>query len=873
MANKNNNSQIVPEDDNSSFVNGNGNFSPPPDDNNPLFAKKKNRKPNDALVQQMNQLLPGVLPQDEGPSIEVSAEKHGTDEDGKPLEPLSDMDVIAILNVRSTRAREFIRDEISIRAMQSIEDYFAQPHGDYQRPDSPGRSHWVDSSVADTVNWLLPPLLDVFCGTDDVVNFTPRSAAQERSAEMTTAMVNHVWKVENCGYEIARTWIHDALWTPAGILKVYWEPDLAPTSDYHRGLTDLQYGLLALAAEAGEIAIIKHKQYENPDFSPLTVLQHGLAMATGQAPAIAPQLQQGAQQGANALQLAQNTQLDPNDPKISEFLHDVVIYKDVDHTKNSRGQVKLQNIPLEEFYFDPLARNVQDSTYCAHARRISISDLRAMGFDADLLDEISNTQFDPEMSPTFLARTQLQGSYAYSYFNNNVDPSMREVIVVESYIKMDYMQTGVAEWRKIIHCGNTILLNEAVDGNPFILLVANPIPHTAFGISPAEQARNAQLNQTQLMRALIDNVSLGANSRMFAVDGEVNLDDLLDSRPGGIVRVKSPESVGVLQTTSGDVSSVTALIEVMDTMKQERTGVQKLTQGSDADIVNETATGYQAMTERSEQRIKLIARHFAETGFKPLALRIQKLLAQYQDEYMQIRVNGQLMEADPMDAANRYDVDVKVGLGTGDKSRELANLQQVLQLQQAALAQSTGMTNLNLVHNTVQKLVKAMGLNPEEYFCAPPAPMPQPPQPQVPPQDQVKLQIAQQSAQAEQQRQERQAQLDAMRIQAQAQSDNQQAQLAHEREMQKLVAQQQIEREKLYLQAAIQREQAALQAMVDPQEEAAMFNETFSSTTRTLNDALTGINLKASGDYDKFLQAVVDAPEPSTPDETGPQGQ
>lgn len=868
--NKNPSRRVVPDDDNSSFIDGNGNFSPPPDDNHPLFNQRKDRLPADDAFDQINQLLPGLLPQDDE-SMDASADMRTANGGGNELEPLSDLEVVGILNVKEERAKRFIQDDISIRAARSNEFYLAQPEGIFRSPESPGRSNYVDSSVADTINWLLPPLVEVFCGTEDVVNFVARSHAQERSAEMTTAMVNHVWRVQNKGYKIARTWMHDALMAPAGVIKVYWEPDLTPKTTHFRGLTDLQYELMALAAEAGEHAIVKHKQYRNPDFDPLTVIQHGIALSSGQAPAIAPQVQQGMQQGANPMQVAQNAQIDPGNPEISQHLHDIVVFEDVNPHSNSRGRVKIENIPLEEFYFDPQARDVEDATYVAHARRITVSDLRAMGFDADVLDNISDITNDPSMTNTFLRRTELQGAYTYSDFTNAVDPSMREVVIVEAYVKMDYLQTGIAEWRKIIRCGNTILLNEAVDGNPFLLLVSNPLPHLAFGVSTAEQAQNAQLNQTQLMRALIDNVNLGANAQMYVVDGQVNMDDALDSRPGGLIRVKEAGAIGVVQSGSGDTAGVSMLIETLDTMKQERTGVQKLTQGSDADIVNETATGYQAMTQRAEQRIKLMAREFAENGFKPLALRIQKLLAMHQSEYLQIRLNGQIIEADPMDAANQFDVDVKVGLGTGDKSKTVAALNTILQMQQQAISQATGMSNLYLVHNTIEKLVRAMDFpNVEDFFTKPTSPMPQPPQPQMSPDVQAQVQIQQQKAQAEAQRQERQAQLDAMRIQAQATKDDQQAQMAHQREMAKMQMQQDIEREKLYLQAAIQREQAALQAMISPQEEAAMFNETFSSTSRTLSDALTNINMQASGDYDRFLQAVIDAPEPNAPD-TPPQ--
>lgn len=871
MARKPKQQPIVPDDNNSSFTNGASNFSPPPDANNPLFTKKKNRDQSDAVVDQINAMLPGVLPKDDGPSIEVSADMHGTDEDGNTLEPLSDLEVLAILDVREQRGKEFVQNEISVRAVISNEYYLAQPAGQFEAPQTPGRSNFVDRSVADTVNWLLPPLLDVFCGTEDVVNFVHRNPAQEKSAEMTTAMVNHVWRVQNDHFSIARTWIHDALWAPGGILKVYWEPDLTPETTFYRGLTDLQYQLLVQGAQAGEFAIVKHKAYANPNFQPLTVVQHGLALAganlSGQpAPAIGQQIQQQAQQGANPLQIAQNTQIDPGNPDISQTLHDVVVHIEPDHTKNSRGKVKVLNVPLEEFYLDPKARNIEEATYAAHARRITISDLRAMGFDPDVLDNISDVQSDPMMATTFLARTELQGTYAYSDVTGQIDPSMREVVIVEAYIKMDYLQTGVAEWRKIIRCGNAILLNEPTDGNPFLMLRSNPLPHLAFGVSVAEQAQNAQLNQTQLMRAMIDNVSMGANAQMYAVDGEVNMDDLLDSRPGGIVRVKDAGAVGVLQISSGDVGSVQALIEILDTMKQESTGVQKLTQGSDADIINETATGYQAMTERSEQRIKLMAREFAETGFKPLALRIQKLLAMYQDEYMQIRINGQIAEADPMDAANQYDVDVKVGLGTGDKSRTVAGLNQILQMQQQAMAQHTGMVTLNHVFNTVEKLVKAMGFtNAGEFFQQPASPMPQVPPPQMSPDMQAKLQMQQREAQADSQKQQRQAELDAMRIQAQANTDDKQAEMAHQREMQKMAYQAQMDKWKIFAQAAIQRENIAAQVGMAPEQEAQLFNETFQSVEQSFEDSLTQMNMHEDGSYDNFLNAVISAPEPSMP--------
>jgi len=828
-----------------------GSQQPISEDNDPLFTQKKGSEPSEDELVMVQSLLPGLFPQEEGPSIEVAADELGADEDGKAQEPLSDMEVLAILDVHENYARSFVQDEISVRAAISNEFFLAQPEGRFEQ-QLPDRSKFVDTSVQDTINWILPSLMDVFCGNQsDVVRFQERHPAKKKSAEMTTAMVNHVWREQNDYYKICRTWFHDALMAPAGIIKVYWQSDLTPESIDYKGITDLQYAALALEAESGAFAVVKHRQYANPHYQSLSMIQQGQAQA-------------------NAMAVGQQApqQFDPTASHISERLHDVVIHKWPDADKTTRGQINIINVPLDEFLIDPRARSAEDARYAAHQRKLTLSDLRAMGFDADVVDQLSSNEFDSELTATYLTRTELQGAYASPHFDESGDTSMREVTVVESYIKMDYRKTGIAEWRKIIRCGGTILENGPCDGNPFIMISSNSLPHLAFGISTAEQAQGIQTLQTQLVRSLVDNVSFGANAQMLVDETKVNISDLLDSRPGGIVRTKDMTAVSVLPTTSGDIANTTAVMQVLDTMKQERTGVQKLTQGSDADVNNETAAGYMAMTERSEQRIKLMCRDFAQTGLRPLALRTQKLLAQYQDELMQVRVNGELVDANPVDANNQYGVEVKVGLGTGDRARELANLKTISEFQVQAMMTPggpSGLTNYNLIHNTLQRMVKAMGMNPEEFFQQPPAPMPQPPQPQMSPDVQAQFELAKINAQAAAQKQERQAQLDAMRIQAETQKDDKKAELAHQRELAKLQMEQQAEREKLYLQAAIQREQVALQAMITPQQEAALFNETFTSTTQTLEDALTNINVQVSGEYDKFLQAVLDAPEPDAP--------
>jgi hypothetical protein len=843
--------------------------SPGADD--PILQPQKTKQ--EQQFEQLKELLPGFLPQDDQVIVDVEADKQT--EDG----PMSDEELLTVIEIKKERARSHIQDEISIRAAISNEYYLAQPTGLLKAPEGVGRSNYVDTSVADTINWLLPPLMDAFCSTNQICEFTARNPAQNKEAQMTTAMVNSVWE-RQAGWRVARTWIHAALMQPASFIKVYWEADTEVKTKRYVGLTDLQFGALAAAAESGEFKFVAHKMRENPAFNALTTIQHGLnianAIATGQQPQlVAPQAKQAVQavqQGQNPIQAAQSIQIDPTDLSASQMLHDVKIYFEPDPNSPQKGEVKIENIPLEQIYFDSQAVSLEHTDYVAHGREMTISDLRALRIGTEeQLDRISDLEFDPRMSMTYEQRHELDQTYAYRPEQEGVDESMRRLVVVESYLKVDYDKDGLAEWRKVVTCGKEILLNEACDGHPFISLCSNPLPYLAFGVSTAEQAQNIQLNNTHLVRALIDSVSLGANAQMYAVDGEVNIDDLTDPRPGGIVRVKNPESVGILASGSGDVASVTTLLELLETVKQERTGVQKLTQGSDADVNNETASGFYMMKEQAALRIDLMIREFAETGFKPLALRIQKLLAEYQNEYMQVMLNGQIMQADPMDACNQFDLKVSVGLGTNDKSRELAYLQQIMQMQQLAMQESTGMVNLFQMYNTSVKLLRAMGYtNPDEFISKPQSPMPQPPAPQMPPEKQAEIQIEQMKAQTEAQQAQHNEQMDVMKFQAQQANDTKMADQEHQRELQKL--QHKFDMEKLYLQAAIQREQIAAQAMLNPKDEQAMFNETFASTTDSMNAALAKIDMHATGQYDSLINTIANAPEPQMPQAPAVQG-
>src|SRR5690242_16873337 len=101
-------------------------------------------------------------------------------------------------------------------------DYYL---GDMEQdmPSIEGRSRAVSSDVADTVEGLMPSLMDIFCGSDEVVRFEPVGAEDEAAAQQETDYVNHVFMQQNPGFMVTYAFIKDALLSKVGIVKVFWD--------------------------------------------------------------------------------------------------------------------------------------------------------------------------------------------------------------------------------------------------------------------------------------------------------------------------------------------------------------------------------------------------------------------------------------------------------------------------------------------------------------------------------------------------------------------------------------------------------------------------------------------------------------------------
>ena len=478
-----------------------------------------------------------------------------------------------------------------------------------------------------------------------------------------------------------------------------------------------------------------------------------------------PSQQQQAQQAVQQLQQLQ-AQLQHIESMPPVMLYDVAFKRSL-----KAGKVAIENVPPEEFLISREAKTIETARFVGHRVPRTLSELRSMGYKN--VDDIGSDG-DGDLNPERVERLGYDGDMAF--MNNDVgDDSQRVVWVTECYVRCDYDGDGISELRKVVRAGNQILDNEEVDCAPFVSICPVPMPHKFYGLSVADLAIESQKTKTHILRARLDNLHLQVNGRYFAVEGQVNLDDLLMSRPGGVVRVKQQGAVGRLDQGQGDNNGAAEMMAWMEEDLEQRTGWTRYSQGNDSKALNQTATGVQIITGKADMRTDLIARNFAE-GFVDLFRMMLKLTSQHQDKKTQIRLSGQWTDMDPREWRNQFDICINVGLGIGSKDEQVQKMSALLQHQAQAMA--IGAANPDGVYELLTDLTEAMGFKAGAKYFNDPTKNPPPPKPNPDEQKyQAQMQIEQAKLQAQAQGNQAAMQADAQKEQFKAQSTAQNEQI------------------------------------------------------------------------------------------------
>lgn len=677
--------------------------------------------------------------------------------------------------------------------------FLAEPKEDLAPPEIDGRSRVVDTTVRNTVLGMEGPLLKTFYGSDNVFEFEETKSGDEPLAKTISAYINHIYRNKNPGYTITATWIREALLMKKGIVKVWWDESDIETREEYNGQTDVQ---LAILLDDEEIEVIDQKSY--PDEEAKQELEKAAKQLAQQMQQVAQAAQQEAAQGQPGPATQQLQQLQQQaqqmDATPEPLLYDVAVKR-----VKTGGRLCIENVPPEEFLISKRAKCIADSPFTAHRVQRTVAQLRAAGYKLgdNVQSDDSGAQYSIERIERleFISDDTMQDDEGI-----DIDPSQELVWIVESYLQVDMDGDGIPEWRKVVKSGTQILDDQECDGPPFVALGAINMPHQFFDLCPADLALESQKIKTSLKRAQLDNINLQVNGRNFAVEGQVNLDDLLNTRPGGVVRVKNPQAVGRLDQGIGDVAGSMQLMEMFEAETEEATGWTRQTQGGNGMQLQQTATQSNIITNRADSRIESISRYMAETGFKELGEMIFKLVTQYQKKAEMVKLNGEWVNVDPREWTNQFNLTVNVGLGTGNKDQLVSHLNMLGAMQMNGL--QIGVAKPENIYKTGMKLANALGFrNGDDFFSDPrkTPPAPPPVDPNV-----AKIQAQQQQHQAEMQMKAQQAEADRAAM-LQTKQMEAQVQMEVDRNRQTLEAEQQRLKAENEMALETQREQNRMQ--------------------------------------------------------------
>jgi len=579
-------------------------------------------------------------------------------------------ELVAQLSTEIESASGNFNTELSSQREQSMKYYLGEKFGN----EIDGRSEIVTTDVRDTIEYIMPSLMRIFTTHNNTAEFEPQGPEDVEMAQQATDYVNYVFNKQNNGFKVLYDAFKDALISKTGIIKHYWEEKTEVSTENYEKLTDIEFESILTNDE-------------------LEVLEH-------------------TQNTLNEAQVDDNGNL--ISPKISE--HDVKVKR----TKKN-GQVKVVSVPPEEFLISRRSTSIEDASFVCHRVKKSVSDLILEGYSKKLVEELPTyTQNNAEYNQERLARFSFDEDTAPDEEGKGAN---RSVWIEECYIHVDYDGDGIAELRKITKGGNIILDNEEIDSVPFSTICPIPIPHKFHGMSIADTVEDIQLIKSTIMRNLLDNMYLTNNARYAVLAGQVELDDLLSSKPGGIVRMRAPGAVTALPTPQIQPYAF-QMVQYLDGIREERSGVSKMTQGLNPDVLTShvTSGAISAATESSMQRIELIARIFAETGIKDLFTSIYALIQRYEDRKKMAYLNGKFVPIDVSRWKEKLNCTVNVGVGSGSQTSKMQTMSGIMNIVQT-LVQNGGMgtlVNPQNIYNAVSEFITQSGYkNPDRFITDP----------------------------------------------------------------------------------------------------------------------------------------------------------
>lgn len=588
-----------------------------------------------------------------------------------------------VLKSEMDDAKDFI-DQIDEERADATDYYL----GNSPSAQSSMQSEFVSTDVRDSVLFMLPSIMRTFFGTNKVVEFIPHGPEDIEVAKQQTEYINYIIQQKNPGFKVMYDVFKDALIRKTGYVKAYWDDTISASTHEYTNISPEAYQALMLDPD---VEMVKEKV----EMQSMTLFDQ----VTGE-------------------EIVQETPAS----------YDVTIRR-----VKAKDQVCIEAVPTEEILISRYARDLHSSPYVAHRMIKTVSDLVAMGYDKEEMEQYAGS--GSEVDEESYELEQARNPYADFTGVDRADSNSKNVLYVEHYVFYDLDGDGIDERVRVCTVGNGLNIVNTIpwDDLPITLFCPDPEPHTSIGSCPADYLMPIQAAKSQIMRDTLDSLGHAIFPRMGIVEGQVNIDDVLNTDIGQPIRMRAP---GMVQPFTVPFVGKEAfpVLSYLDESKENRTGVSKASAGLNADALqSSTASAVSATMSGAQGRIELICRHFAD-GMKDLFKLVNSLVIKHQEGQDVMRLNNEFIPVDPRYWDTDKDMVVNVAISKSSDEEKFQVLTAMAQKQEQIL-QTLGpqnpLVNLQQYANTLTKMIEMAGFKDAKSFInteVPPLPPMQPEQ-------------------------------------------------------------------------------------------------------------------------------------------------
>ena len=598
------------------------------------------------------------------------------------------LDLVGVIKSEMDDARDFIHQVGADRA-ESTEYYL----GTEPSSTSSVQSEFVSTDVRESVLFMLPSIMRTFFGTKKIVEFVPKGPEDIPLAEQQTDYINYIIQQKNPGFKVLYEVFKDALVRKTGFVKVFWDDSVMASTHEYTDLDPQSYQALILDKN---VEVLKEKATKESitTIDPVTEEQITQEIPTS---------------------------------------YDLTIRRLM-----PKDQVCIEAIPPEEVLISRHARDLETSSYVAHRMIKSVSDLVAMGYDQEEMMQYAGYG-GSAIDPQSYEEQEARNPYDNMVYPDRADPGGKDVLYIEHYLFFDFDNDGIDERVRVCTVGDGlhVLMVEQWDDLPICMFCPDPEPHTAIGSCPADYLKPIQAAKSQIMRDTLDSLGHSIFPRMGIVEGQVNIDDVLNTDIGQPIRMRAP---GMVQPFAVPFVGKEAfpVLGYLDEQKENRTGVSKASAGLNADALQSTTKAAVSATMSGAQgRVELICRHFAEGGLKTMFKTVNNLVIKHQNAQDVFRLNGKFVPVDPRYWDNDKDIVVNVAISKSsdeEKFQVLTSLAGKQEQIMTTLGPNNPLVNLQQYANTLTRMIEMAGFQDAQSFInteVPPLP-PTPPEAQKP---------------------------------------------------------------------------------------------------------------------------------------------